>query len=194
MKQYSYLGCILDESLSEESMALHALNKINSLRFLQRQKIFLNKPLRRFLRNAMIQSFFNYACSVWYPSLPKDLLKRLQVPQNNCLRFYLQLEKKTRIGVDEFKEINWLNINDRFSQFVLSSSYKFFNRESRKYFNEIYFPAEPSKINTRSSIQRLKQPLRKSNKGLHSPSYSGLSLWNKLLTEIKGSGRINSFK
>ena len=118
----------------------------------------------------------------------------LQVSQNNCVRFCLQLDKKTRIGVAEIKEINWLNINDRFSQCVLLSIYKFFNSESPEYFNEIYFPAEPSNINTRSSFQRLKQPLRKSNKGLNSASYSGSSLWNKLLVEIKSSGSTNSFK
>ena len=82
IKQYTkvtYLGCILDESLSGESMALHVLNKINSrLRFLYRQNRFLNKPLRRPLCNAMIQPFFNYACPAWYPSLKKDLQKRLQ--------------------------------------------------------------------------------------------------------------------
>ena len=104
----------------------------------------------------------------------------------------MQLNKKTQIGVAEFKEINWLNINDRFSQCVLSSIYKFFNSESPEYFNEIYFPAEPSNINTRSSLQ--KQPLRKSNKGLNSASYSGPSLWNKLPIEIKRSGSTNSFK
>ena len=198
IKQYTkvtYLGCILDESLSGESMALHVLNKINSrLRFLYRQNRFLNKPLRRLLCNAMIQPFFDYACPAWYPSLRKDLQKRLQVSQNNCVRFCLQLDKKTRIGVAEFKEINWLNINDRFSQCVLSSIYKFFNSESPEYFNEIYFLAEPSNKNTRSSFQRLKQPLRKSNKGLNSASYSGPSLWNKLPVEIKRSGSTNSFK
>ena len=60
--------------------------------------------------------------------------------------------------------------------------------------NEIYFPAETSNINTRSSFQRLKQPFRKSNKGLNSASYSGQSLWNKLPVEIKRSGVTNSFK
>ena len=34
------------------------------------------------------------------------------------------------MGVAEFKEINWLNINDKFSQCVLSSIYKFFKSES----------------------------------------------------------------
>ena len=49
IKQYikvTYLGCILDESLSGALMALHVLNKIISR--------FLNKPLRRLLCNAMM--------------------------------------------------------------------------------------------------------------------------------------------
>ena len=58
------------------------------------------------------------------------------------------MDKKSRIGVAKFKEINWSNINDRFSQCVLSSINKSFNNESPEYFNEIYFPAEPSNMNT----------------------------------------------
>ena len=106
IKQYTkvtYLGCILDESLSGESMVLHVLNKINSrLRFLYIQNRFLNKPLWRLLCNTMIQPFFDYACSAWYTTLRKDLQKRLQVSQNNCVRFCAQLEKKTRRGVADF--------------------------------------------------------------------------------------------
>ena len=110
IKQYTkvtYLGSIFDESLSGESMALNVLNKTNSrLRFLYRQNRFLNKPFRRLLCNVMIQPFFHCACPAWYPSPRKDMQKRLQVSQNNCVRFCLQLGKKTRIGVAEFKEIN----------------------------------------------------------------------------------------
>ena len=51
IKQYSkvtYLGCIFDETLSGESMAIHVINKINyRLRFLYRQNTFLNFSLRR---------------------------------------------------------------------------------------------------------------------------------------------------
>ena len=71
--------------------------------------------------------------------------------------------------------------------------YKFFNSGNPEYFNEIYFPTEPSNIHTRS-FQSLKQPLRKSNKGLNSASYSGPLLWNNLPIEIKRSGSTNSFK
>ena len=173
---------------------LHVLSKFNSrLRFLYRQNRFLNRPLRRIVCNAMIQSFFDYACPAWYPILRKDLQKRLQVSQNSCVRFCFELDNKTRIGVAEFKEINWLNINYRFSQCLLSNIYKFFNSESPEYFNKIYFPAEPSNINSRSPFQRLKLPLRKLSKGLNSMSYRGPS-WNKLPIEIKRSRSTNSFK
>ena len=76
IKQYSkvtYLGCILDETLSGESMAIHVINKVNSrLRFLYRQNKFLDIPLRRLLCNAVIQPFFDYACNAWYPNLNKN--------------------------------------------------------------------------------------------------------------------------
>ena len=61
----------------------------------------------------------------------------------------MQLDKMTGIGVAEFIEINSLNVNDRFLQCVLSSIYKFFKSESPEYFNETYFPPEPSNVNTR---------------------------------------------
>ena len=77
VKQYSevtYLGCILDESLSGESMALNVVSKINTrLKFLYRKNKFLSPQLRRLLCNALIQPRFDYACSVWYPTLTKNL-------------------------------------------------------------------------------------------------------------------------
>ena len=70
--QITYLGCILDETLSGESMAIHVINKINfRLRFLYRQNRYLSFPLCRLLCNAMIQPFFDYACNAWYPNINK---------------------------------------------------------------------------------------------------------------------------
>ena len=58
IKQYTkvtHLGCILDETLSGESMATNVINKVNSrLRFLYRENKFLDIPFRRLLCNAMI--------------------------------------------------------------------------------------------------------------------------------------------
>ena len=87
-----YLGCILDESLSGESMALNVIDKINSrLKFLHRQNRFLTPPLCRLLCNALIQPLFDYASTAWFPNLAKKLRLRLQATQNKCIRFCLQL-------------------------------------------------------------------------------------------------------
>ena len=54
IKQHSnvnYLGCILDESLSGESMGLHVVKKLNSrLKFLYRKNKFLSSPLSSHVR------------------------------------------------------------------------------------------------------------------------------------------------
>ena len=51
----SYLGCILDETLNGESMALHVINKINfKIKFLYRKNNLLSPALRRLSCNALI--------------------------------------------------------------------------------------------------------------------------------------------
>ena len=63
IKQYekvNYLGCILDQSLSGESMALNVIDKVNShLKFLHRQTRFLTPTLCRLLCNALVQPLFD---------------------------------------------------------------------------------------------------------------------------------------
>ena len=89
IKQYhtvTYLGCLLDEPLSGESMALKVINKINSrLRFLYRKNRFFSPPVRRLLCNSLMQPHFDYACSARYPNLSKRLKSKLQILQNKCI-------------------------------------------------------------------------------------------------------------
>ena len=66
----TYLGCVLNEIMSGESMALKVINKINSrLKFLHRKNKFLTPALCRLLCNALIQPHFDYASSAWYHNL-----------------------------------------------------------------------------------------------------------------------------
>ena len=97
------LGCILDQSLSGESMALNVIDKVNlHLKFLQ--NYLLTPTLRRFLCNPLI----------------KRLKLRLQLSQNKCMKFFLQLDKRSKIHVKEFLQLNWLNVHDRYLQFSVS--------------------------------------------------------------------------
>ena len=66
IKQYSkvtYLGCVLDECLTGESVAMEVCAKVTSkLKLLYRKK-FLLKDLRRLLCNALTQPHVDYACA-----------------------------------------------------------------------------------------------------------------------------------
>ena len=81
IKQYAkatYLGCILDETLSEVFMAIHFINKINSrLRFLYRQSRLFNVPSRRLL--PMQWSKF---------SVTKNIMFGIQTQSENWKRLY----------------------------------------------------------------------------------------------------------
>ena len=102
IKQHSkvkYLGCLLDETMSGEAMALNVVHKINNkLNFLYRKNSFLTPALRCLLCNVLIQPHFDYACPAWYPNLTKKLKQRIQTTQNKCMRFCLQLDRLKHIS------------------------------------------------------------------------------------------------
>ena len=81
IKQHSnvtYLGCVLNNTLSGESMALHVVNKINSrLRFLHRNNRYLTQSLRRLLCNSLIQPHLDYASLCWFPNLTEKFKKKV---------------------------------------------------------------------------------------------------------------------
>ena len=64
--QVTYFGCVLDESMSGEPMALRVVNKINGKqKFLYGKNKFLTPELRRMLCSALIQPYFDYAYTAW---------------------------------------------------------------------------------------------------------------------------------
>ena len=191
----TYLGCLLDETLSGESMALKVINKINSrLRFLYRKNRFLSPPLRRLLCNSLIQPHFDYACSAWYPNLNKRLKSKLQILQNKCIRFCLNLNNRAHIGQNEFKQINWLPVNDRLKQIISSMSFKFCNNTRPPYMIDVFKPACQPNTTTRASLLKLNQFLRRTNHGQYNISYIALNIWNNLPNSLKTTDNLNTYK
>ena len=89
---------MLDETMAGETMTLSVISKVsNKLKCHYRKNRFLTQTWRRLLCNALIQPYFDYACSAWYPNLTKKLKNRIQTFQNKCIRFCLQLDKMTQI-------------------------------------------------------------------------------------------------
>ena len=198
IKQHSrvtYLGCILEETMSGESMANKVISKVNArLKFLHRKNNYLTPNLRRLLCNALTQSHFDYACSAWYPNLSKKLKNRIQTLQNKCIRFCLQLDKMSHMSQKEFETINWLPIKERYNQCVNSVAFKYFSNQCPHYSNEFFMKAPESSLSLRSSYQKLPQPFRKTNTGQNALSFIGPALWNKVPEKIKITANLNTFK
>ena len=51
------------------------------------EKEIFNSNFRRLLRNALIQPYFDYACSAWYPNLTKKLKNRVPDLSEQTQRF-----------------------------------------------------------------------------------------------------------
>ena len=113
-------------------MVLGLIN--GKLKFLYRKQKFLTYSFCQLLCNTLIlQPHYDYACSAWYPSLNKRLMKKIQISQNKCIRYCLKLDNRAHIGANEFKEINWLPTRERVSQCICVNIFKFFNNMTPVY-------------------------------------------------------------
>ena len=142
--------------MSGESMALKVINKINSrLKFLHRKNKFLTPALPRLLFNALIQPHFDYASSAWYPNLTQKMKNKIQITQNKCIRYCLQVNKITHISKNEFQTLDWLPVKDKFNQFINSVVFKYFTKQCISYLNEVFELASPNNLRTRNRYLKL---------------------------------------
>ena len=150
--------------------------------------------LRRMLCNALIQPHFDYACSTWYSNLNAKLKKTLQITQNKCIRFYLELDKMHHISEEDFKTINWLLVDQRVQQSLNVTVCKYVNKACPYYMKEVFEYASQGRISSRNNYAKLKVPFRKTTMGQKSLSYIGPSVWNKLPSLMKRNISLNKFK
>jgi len=188
-----YLGVTLDDRLTGKSKAESVLSKINNkLRFLYRKQKFLDKDIRRLLCNALIQPHYDLACSSWFPLLTENLKKRLQISQNKCIRFCLNLGCRESISLDKFREINWLPVEERVNQSICTLIYKYLHNNVPEYIEDI-FNLKIRKHNTRNP-NVLMRPFCPTNMGQKAISYQGPKLWEGIPIDIKNKLNIASFK
>ena len=154
--QITYLGCILDETMSGEPMAYKTIKKINSRpKYLFRRKYFLTTSLRCLLCNTLIQPHFDYAFTACYPKLCKKMKNKFQTTENKCVRFCFNLDRMAHISQNEFEKLNWLLISDKINQYILSTSFKFVNDVGPNYLNELFQWAAESNRTLRNNYLKL---------------------------------------
>ena len=159
-----YLGCYLDSNVNGEPMGCRVLKKINTkLNFLWRQSNYLNYSSRRLLCNALIQPHFDYGCTSWYSLLSKTLKTILQIAQNKCIRFCLELTPHGHISPSHFRKINWLPVEHRVELCTSTTVFKYWKGIAPSYLHDMFMPSL-NNYNARSQMA-LDIPFCRTNKG-----------------------------
>ena len=202
-----YLGATIDQGLTFESMARSIIKKANSrLKFLYRKKQFLTFHTKKLLAMSLIQCHFDYASPVWFYGLTKDLKNKLQVTQNKLIRFVLNLDPRSHIGNETFRELNWLPVSDRVDQVALCHVFKIHNNTAPTYMSEHFSPVSNAHSYTtrfRVSVdcsgdscidtKRYLLP-RVKGFGQKSFAYQGCNRWNLLPQSVRDSKNLSVFK
>ena len=141
-------------------MARRVIKKINTrLNFLWRQSIYLNYSSRRLLCNALIQTYFAYGCTSWYPLLSRSLKPKLKIDQNKCIRFCLEFPSLVHINPFYFWKINWLLVESRLELCTSTIVFKYWKGIAPSYLNDMFMHAL-NNYNTRSQIKGQKMLFR----------------------------------
>ena len=72
------------------------------------------------------------------------------------------------------KNLNWLNVHDRYLQFIVSDNFKFNKNQCPGYFNQVFCSLDDNGVVTRPCNKKLKLPFRKSQLEMQTLSYVGI--------------------
>ena len=196
VKNVSYLGLTLDNTLSGDSIVTNIIKKSSSrLKFLYRHKEILNESSRKILSSALIQCHFDYCCSSWYSSTSKTLKNKLQVMQNKMIRFILNLDNRSHIGILEQEKVNMLPVASRVKQLKLNHVLNIRNNHCPEYLKENFYRISDTELRQCTRASRLNFFLpRVQNQATNTFYFSAIKDWNSLPAKIKEITNADSFR
>ena len=189
----NYLGVQIDDNMSGNSIVGEIIKKANTrLKFLYRYKNMLNFECRKILCTALIQCYFDYSCSSWFPSINKGLKDKLQVTQNKMIRFIFNLDNRAHIGNKEIVKAGFLNVIDRVKQLKLGHVFKIKSKTSPYYLSTNFqrLNENENAIVTRATAHNFYKPRICTN----TFTYSAITEWNDLPNNIKDIKGEKNFK
>ena len=196
-KEIKYLGSILEANLSCDKMASNVIKKVNQrTRFLYRISSLVNKSTLKTLAGALIQGYYDYACTSWYHSTSKALKIKLQTSQNKLVRLLLDLSSRTHLTSAHFDNLGWLRVDDRVQLLAMGLVYKIHYTSMVPMYMSEFFPKvkEYHDHNTRGSSTNHVKPRFGTKKGEYTFRNYATSRWNALPTTVKESKTILTFK
>ncbi len=190
-----YLGSQMGQTVDGQEMYYRTHATAHSrLKFLYRQGKLLNVRTRRILVSALVQPFFDYACSSWYYGLKKKNALRLQTCQNKLIRFVLGLDPGAHVGLAEFRQVGWLPVEKRVRQTSIHLMYKILNGQAPPYLSPgVMRTSDRHRYFTRGSMFGVVVPNVQSH-GLKTFLFKAIKYWNELPASIQSLPTITRFK
>ena len=129
------LGITFNETMSWDSEINKCISKgYGKLKQAYRCKIFLNNQSKKIIVQSYLQSQFNYSAII-LQNLSKAQMYRIQLFQNTCVRFILNLRKYDHIS-EGFKSLNFLNMEKLRELQSLTLMHKILNNKAPTYLCE----------------------------------------------------------
>ena len=191
----TYLGLMLDQTLSGELIAQNIINKCSrKLRFLYRNTKHFNLITKKQLIYALIQCHFDYTCSAWYSGISKKMKCKLQCAQNKVIRYTLNTSPMKHIGAYEFILVGILPVDYRVEQLKLGHMFNIMNESAPSYLMEnVHLVQSQHSYSTRISELSFAIP-RVCTAGKCSFLYTSILHWNGLPVDIKNIHSKSRFK
>ena len=179
--EVTYLGAILDQTLSGASTARSIITKsTNKLKFLYRNARSLDSKSKAVLTSALIQCHFDYACAIWYSGLTQTFKTKLQIVQNKIIRFILDLPARSHVGYVEFSKAKMFPVHKRVEQLKMNHMFNIIHGNSPAYLKEDISLQDNTSHQTRSVTSLSCQTPRVNSFGLRSFFYTAIKCWNSL--------------
>ena len=190
------LGVIIDENLTFNYHIEYLKKKISSkIAIIHRLRHTLPISSLNQIYLALMQSVFDYCITIWGNSSKQNVLS-VQRLQNRAARAITGIFDYNSSVSEIIKNLNWMNINQRFSYFLAILVYKCLNNLAPDYLSAtLHYVSETQLYSTRSaSNKHLTLPKPHLSIMKHSFQYSGPQLWNTLPTSIINCSSLQSFK
>lgn len=189
------LGIILDNKMNLEfcvSTLCKSLNfqlyKIASIRQ------YLTPEVTKKLVTSLILSRLDY-CNALLAGLPKNLLSKLQIIQNNAARLIYRKKKSDHV-TPILQQLHWLPVEQRIEYKICLLTYKCLHGFAPKYLSNLlqrYTPQRELRSSKDTLYLRL-QEIPNNNYGKRAFKCIAPSLWNKLPIHIRQALSIDIFK
>lgn len=187
VKEFDYLGCVVDEGLNLNANADKTCKKMaKKISFMGRIADKLDMQTKQILYKSIIEPHIVYCSTILYLS-NETQLDRIQKLQNRAMRIILKKSWWTS-GIDMLQQLDWMSVRQRINLQVLLFIYKVTNGMLPKYLKNSFQSNEGRNHVTRSvTNEHLRLPLFRKSSTQRSLLYNGVKEFNKIPVEVRNN-------